>query len=89
MNDIDLYAGGLSETIFQDPLYPTFDCIMMEQFARLKNVKLKFLNVNICIKNMSFKRINKHFRSKCFRFHTEFVSDLYSDYLNLKFMKPG
>jgi hypothetical protein len=44
VNDIDLYAGGLSETIFQDPLYPTFDCIMMEQFARLKNVKLKFNN---------------------------------------------
>jgi hypothetical protein len=44
VNDIDLYAGGLSETIVQDPLYTTgstFGCIIMEQFTRLKNVKTK------------------------------------------------
>ena len=39
MNDIDLYAGGLSEGTSND-LYnvgPTFGCIIMQQFKELKN----------------------------------------------------
>jgi hypothetical protein len=39
-------------------------------------------------KNENDKRINKVFRFKCYRLHTEFVSDLNSNYLDLKFMKP-
>jgi len=46
VNDIDLYAGGLQEAIVQDPLYTTgstFGCIIMEQFARIKKVKMSLI----------------------------------------------
>jgi len=39
VNDVDLYVGGLQETIVNDPAYivgPTFGCILMNQFQNLK-----------------------------------------------------
>jgi peroxidase len=39
VNDIDLYAGGLSEAIVANQAFavgPTFGCILMQQFADLK-----------------------------------------------------
>ena len=40
VNDIDLYAGGLAETIVGNQQFvvgPTFGSMIMEQFARIKN----------------------------------------------------
>jgi peroxidase len=38
LNDVDYYAGGLSEQSFGNGLIgPTFSCIIMKQFKELKN----------------------------------------------------
>ena len=46
MDDIDLYIGGVSEDKFEGALIgPTFQCIVADQFLRLKRGDRYFYDV--------------------------------------------